>query len=88
MPKTWGLYRDLLFDKNDEITVGQAIIRYLLSYYSEYSLNMDECIQERKEFEEIIAQCAAASGESVDSIKHRIQKNITLESLIRIAQCH
>lgn len=86
LPKTWGLYRDLLFDKNDEITVGQAIIRYLLSYYSEYSLNMDECIQERKEFEEIIAQCAAASGESVDSIKQRIQKNITLESLIRIAQ--
>ena len=86
LPRTWSLYRDLLFDKNDEITVSQAIIRYLLSYYSEYSFNMDECTQERKEFEEIIAKCALASGESVDSIKQRIQKNITLESLIKIIQ--
>ena len=55
MPKTCRAYYDLLQWKTEDINPSQAIIRYQLSYYSEYAGNLEECSKYREEAEQILS---------------------------------
>jgi len=86
LPKTCRAYYDLLQWKTEDINPSQAIIRYQLSYYSEYAGNLEECSKYREEAEQILLKCSIENNQSLDELKEKCFYSLPqlLESIQKI----